>query len=95
MTTGENRSNCPDNPIEHLAGEKITSVYFQGSTRLDIGLDPSYLLRIEGQCVLDIGGERYQFRGTPYDSATEELQAVVGTQITSACVWRWSTSINP
>ena len=61
MTTGENRSNCPDNPIEHLAGEKITSVYFQGSTRLDIGLDPSYLLRIEGQCVLDIGGERYQF----------------------------------
>ena len=84
MTTGEARSSRPDNPIDHLTGEKITSVYFQGSMRLDIGLEPSYLVRIEGPCVFSIDGETFQFRGTPYDSTMEKSQAIVGNRITSA-----------
>jgi hypothetical protein len=85
MTDDPTRSNPTDNPIDRLTGEKIASVYFQGSLRMDIGLDPSYLLRIEGQCGFNIDGEDFHFRGTPYDSTIERLQAIVGHQITSAC----------
>ncbi len=87
MTTDDNQADCPNSPIAMLVGEKITSVYFQGSVRLDIGLDPTYLLRIEGKCTLRRDGESHNVRGTPYDSAMEHLQATVGSRITTACAY--------
>jgi hypothetical protein len=88
MTDDPAHSSLTDNPIARLTGEKIASAYFQGSLRIDIGLDPSYLLRIEGKCVFNADGETFHFRGTPYDSSMEKLRVVVGRSITNACAYK-------
>jgi hypothetical protein len=83
-----NADNVPSgnqaNPVERLVGEQVVSVHFQGSLRVDIGIDPGYLLKIEGQFVFSRGGESHHLRGTPYDPRMEELRALTGHRIATA-----------
>jgi hypothetical protein len=51
---------------------------------MDIGLDPHYVLSIEGPCKFRIGDIDYQLRGTPYDPEMEYLRTMANKLIVSA-----------
>lgn len=84
MTTTDGEAAASENLLARIEGQRVISVYFEGSLQIDFGMEPNFKLSIESLFEFNAGSMKIRIRGTPYDPEMERLRTVVDATVISA-----------
>ena len=82
----ETVSKSLKSPVDVLIGMSITTVSVVGSTQIQFGVSPTYLLKCESDVVLETESGTYAWNGVFPSDDFQKLELLIGACVTAATI---------